>query len=330
MLRNKEFGRLLLILTGLSVLAVVGGFLVSLISGIICGVSALLISAAVLYYTCRRYQNIALLNAYLKKINSGDYALDVRDNTEGELSILKSEIYKVTVMLRERGEQLQRDKIMLQDALSNISHQLKTPVTSMLVMTDLLLEPDLPEDKRLAFTERIRVQLERLSWLVSALLKLSRLDAKAVMFRRDAVCASRLLGKALAPLRIPAELKSISLELKDNAAIITCDENWTAEALLNIIKNCVEHTPKGGSIRIACTENPLFAQIRIEDSGPGISPDDLPHIFTRFYRGRNAADDSAGIGLAMAATIVQEQNGSIAAEPNASGGSAFTLRFPKS
>ena len=329
MLRNKDYRRLLLILAGLFIAATVAGLLVSPVSGVVCGSSSLAISAAALLFTRRRYQNIARLSAYLKRIISGDYALDVRDNTEGELSILKNEIYKVTVMLRERGEQLQRDKTALQDALSDISHQLKTPVTSMFVMTDLLLMPDLPEDKRLAFTDRIRAQLERLSWLVSSLLKLSRLDAKAVAFRRESVPAARLLDKATEPLRIPSELKNIALKIEDNGASVLCDENWTAEAVLNIVKNCVEHTPENGMVRIACAENPLFTQLRIEDSGPGISPGDLPHIFTRFYRGQNAADDSVGIGLAMAATIVQEQSGSIEAGPAASGGSAFTLRFPK-
>ncbi len=329
MLRNREFRRLFLALILLTVLAAVGGLLVSPVSGAVSGGSALLICAASLFITRQRYENIRRLNEYLKRINSGDYALDVRDNTEGELSILKSEIYKVTVMLRERSEQLQKDKTALQNALSDISHQLKTPVTSMFVMTDLLLEPDLPQDRRLAFTDRIRAQLERLSWLVSSLLKLSRLDAKAVVFRPVRVPAARLLEKALAPLRIPAELKNLTLTVKDNGVSVICDENWTAEAVLNIVKNCVEHTPEGGTINIAGDENPLFAQLLIEDSGVGISPDDLPHIFTRFYRGKNAADDSVGIGLAMAATIVQEQSGSIDAGRAASGGSAFTLRFPK-
>jgi len=316
-------------LTGMSLLAAAASLFVSPAACAVSGGFALLISAIAVFITFRRYRSIGRLNTYLKRINSGDYSLDVRDNTEGELSILKNEIYKVTVMLRERSEQLQQDKTALQNALSDISHQLKTPVTSMFVMTDLLLEPDLPEDKRLTFTDRIRVQLERLSWLVSSLLKLSRLDAKAVSFKRDKVPAARLLEKALAPLRIPAELKSITLEVRDNSASILCDENWTAEAVLNIVKNCVEHTPDNGKILIACTENPLFAQLRIEDSGPGISVGDLPHIFTRFYRGKNAADDSIGIGLAMAATIVQEQSGSIEAGSAVLGGSAFTLRFPK-
>ena len=329
MLRNREFKHLVLMLTTIVVVTTVVGFLVSITTGIVCAASVLCVSATALLFTRWRYSNIQKLNAYLKRINSGNYALDVRDNTEGELSILKSEIYKVTVMLRERSEQLERDKVALQNALSDISHQLKTPITSMFVMTDLLLTPDLPDDRRLAFTDRIRAQLERLSWLVSALLKLSRLDARAVAFKRDRVPTQRLLNKALTPLRIPAELKNITLRVRDNGISVDCDENWTAEAVLNIVKNCVEHTPVGGGIDIACTENPLFTQIRVEDSGSGIAADDLPHIFTRFYRGQNAADDSVGIGLAMAATIVQEQNGSIDAGSAASGGSAFTIRFPK-
>jgi signal transduction histidine kinase len=329
MLRNREFVRLAVTLAVLTGLAAAAGLLVSPLACAVSGGFALLISAAALFATSRRYRSIERLSAYLKRINSGDYALDVRDNTEGELSILKSEIYKVTVMLRERGEQLQKDKTALQNALSDISHQLKTPLTSMFVMTDLLLEPDLPADRRLRFADRIRAQLERLSWLVSSLLKLSRLDAKAVTFRRDDVPAQRLLDKALSPLRIPAELKNLTLKTADNGVTLRCDEGWSAEAVLNIVKNCVEHTPEGGVIRIVCDQNPLFAQLSIEDNGPGISAADLPHIFTRFYRGQNAADDSVGIGLAMAAAIVQAQGGSIEAGSASFGGSAFILRFPR-
>ena len=153
------------------------------------------------------------------------------------------------------------------------------------------------------------------------------LDAGTVRFNPRPIAAKALIDKACAPLLIPMELKNLILHIEAGGIALTCDENWTAEALLNVLKNCAEHTPEGGGIRIACEENPLFTQISIRDTGPGIDEIDLPHIFSRFYRGKNSAEDSVGIGLAMAAAIVQKQGGSIAAASSHEG-SIFTLRFP--
>lgn len=327
--RNKEMR---IFLTMLLILAALGAalcFLLPSVAGFLAAGGSLLFIALLLLFTKRRYSQIERLSAYLKRINSGDYALDMRDNTEGELSILKSELYKVTVMLRERNETLLADKIKLSEALSDISHQLKTPLTSMLMMTDLLCDSSLPGDKREEFTARMRDQLERLEWLVSSLLKLSKLDAKTVKFSSLPVPFGRLVERAAAPVLIPAELKNQTIDILDNGMYIYCDEKWTAEALLNILKNCVEHTPENGVITVSCADNPLYAEIRVEDNGPGVSDADLPFIFKRFYRGKDAADDSVGIGLSMAAAIIQEQGGAVDVKNLASGGIAFTVRFPK-
>ncbi len=327
-MRNKEFRNFIIAMLFAGVGLTSVGFLISITAGITAAACSLLLIILTLVFTWQRYVQIKRLCAYLKRINSGDYALDVRDNAEGELSILKSEIYKVTVALRERGDMLQREKETLADALSDISHQLKTPLTSMLIMTDLLCDKKLPDDKRQVFTSRMRLQIERLQWLVSSLLKMSRLDAKTVKFNTRRTPVQGLIERACAPLLIPAELKNQTIGIEAGDAMIACDENWTAEALLNILKNCVEHAPEGGTISVSCEENPLYTQIRVADTGPGIDSADLPHIFSRFYRGKNASDDSAGIGLAMAAAIVQEQGGSITAASSARG-SVFTLRLPK-
>ena len=329
MLRNREFRRffLILLLTGGALSGV--SLIISPEAGIAAGVASALLISIFISFTAQRYAQLRRLCDYLKRINGGDYALDVRDNSEGELSILKNEIYKVTVALRERGDMLHREKEALSAALSDISHQLKTPLTSMLIMTDLLSGDELPEDKRRTFTSRMRMQIERLQWLVSALLKMSRLDAGTVQFKPQRIPAHLLIERACVPLLIPIELKNQTLHIGTDGAALTCDENWTREALLNVLKNCVEHTPEGGSITISCEENPLFTQIRIADTGPGIDVADMPHIFTRFYRGRHAAEDSVGIGLAMAAAIVQGQGGSIQASSAPGSGSAFTLRFPR-
>jgi signal transduction histidine kinase len=329
MLRNKEMRVFLALLLILAVLGTALCFLLPDIAGYIAAAGSVLFIVLMLLFTKWRYYQIGRLNAYLKKINSGDYALDMRDNTEGELSILKSELYKVTVMLREQNETLMREKIKLSETLSDISHQLKTPLTSMLMMTDLLCDPELPDDKREEFTARIRSQLERLEWLVSSLLKLSKLDAKTISFSPRLVPLKHLLERAAAPVLIPAELKNQTITIEDNGMELFCDEKWTAEALLNILKNCVEHTPENGTIKVTCTENPIYSEIRIEDNGPGIDGTDLPFIFKRFYRGKHAADDSVGIGLSMAAAIIKEQGGAVDAKNSASGGTVFTVRFPK-
>ncbi len=328
-LRNKEIKVFLVLLLLLAAAGTALCFLLPFHAGYVAAAVFALFIALPLLFTIRRYGQINKLNLYLRRINSGDYALDIRDNSEGELSILKSELYKVTVMLRERNELLLREKIKLSEALSDISHQLKTPLTSMLMMTDLLCDPSLPDDKREEFTARMRTQLERLEWLVSSLLKLSRLDAKTVKFSSRLVPAAQLIEAAAAPVLIPAELKNQTLKMDGGGISVFCDEKWTAEALVNILKNCVEHTPENGVISVTCTDNPIYAEISIEDSGPGISDKDLPYIFKRFYRGKGAADDSVGIGLSMAAVIIQEQGGSIDAKSSNSGGSVFTIRFLK-
>ena len=329
MMRNREFRSFLIALIIAGAALTGAGFVLSLSAGIVAAACSLIFISLCLFYTYRRYVQLRLLSDYLKRINTGDYALDVRDNTEGELSILKNEIYKVTVALRERGESLQREKSALADALSDISHQLKTPLTSMLLMTDLLCDAKLPDEKRREFTTRMRLQLERLQWLVSALLKMSRLDAGTVRFNRQPISARALIDKACSPLLIPIELKNQTLNIEADEASLFCDVHWTSEALLNVVKNCVEHTPEGGSITICAEENPLFCQITVKDTGTGIHPSDLPHIFTRFYRGKNASDDSVGIGLAMAAAIVKGQGGSIIARSVSGSGSMFIMRFPK-
>ena len=205
----------------------------------------------------------------------------------------------------------------------------------MLMMTDLLSGEDLPADKREEFTRHIRIQLERIQWLVSSLLKMSRLDAGVIQMKAEPVRAAELAQEASAPLLIPMELKEQTLDLQgDPAVAFTGDRRWSAEALLNVMKNCMEHTPRGGRVTVRWTANPIYTEITVTDTGPGIAPEDLPHIFTRFYRGKAGEADTAegagvGIGLAMAKSILARQNGKIFAESPAEGGSRFTLRFYK-
>lgn len=286
--------------------------------------------SAVFIFTAYRYREIRKLSHYLRRISGGEYSLDIRDNKEGELSILKNEIYKVTLMLLEYNEQLKREKRLLSEQMADISHQLKTPLTSMVVMVDLLRDENLPHEKRREFISRIDAQLERIEWLVSSLLKMSKLDAGVVEMKPSQNSGWVIIEKALDPLLIPMELKDITYSVKGQNETITCDLHWTVEALINILKNCIEHTPRGGKIDISINDNPLYSEIIISDSGEGISKEDLPHIFTRFYKGKNASPDSVGIGLAMAKSIIRNQHGDITVESSPGEGSTFFVRLYKS
>lgn len=331
MLRNREIQLFLTALLVISVAAVIVAavFISEATAWSIAAVSFLLVVTA-LVFTWWRYREIDKLSGYLQKISNGDFQLDVRDNTEGELSLLKSQIYKVTNMLSEHGTLLREDKEKLTDAISDISHQLKTPLTSMMVMADLLRGSRLDEAKRSEFTRSLRVQLERMDWLVSSLLKLSKIDAGTIMFKKEPVSVPVLIDKAVEPLLVPLDIKELQLEIEgDPQAAFSGDLNWTAEALINVLKNCVEHTPEGGRLSIGYTENALYTEIAIADNGSGILKQDLPHIFKRFYKGQNAGDDSVGIGLAMAYSIITSQQGDIEVKSEPGMGTSFHIKFYK-
>jgi len=278
-----------------------------------------------------RYQRavsaqLAGLSAYLRQIDAGDYSLDVRDNGEGSFSLLKNDVYKVTVRLREQAELLQKDKTALSNLIADISHQIKTPLTSLGVLVDLLAE-DPPEEDRRAFVERLRAQLGRIQWLVAALLKLARLDAGTASFKSEPVDVRRLIERALEPLQIPLEIKKQRLVIHGGkGASFTGDLNWSAEALTNVVKNCIEHTPEGGTIEISYGANALYAEIIVSDDGGGIASRDLPNIFNRFYRGEKTGENNVGIGLALAKAILTAQGGDISVRSQPGVGTSFDIR----
>ena len=331
MLRNKEIRLLLRAMCGITMLSVIAAyFLISASAAGLVLATALLLTISFLLFTRWRYRELEKLSAYMRQIASGSYTLDVRDNEEGELSILKNEIYKMTLMLSEHGAQLQKDKLHLTDAISDISHQLKTPLTSMLVMVDLLDNPNLPSPKRTEFTRNISVQLERMEWLISSLLKLSKIEAGTVIFKKDEVQVEKLIQKVLGPMLVPIDIKEQTVQADgDSAVTFSGDMNWTVEALINILKNGVEHTPEGGTIRITYAENALYTEIVIADNGKGIAKEDLPYIFKRFYRGKHASESSIGIGLAMAHSIITSQNGTIEVNSQIGKGTEFRIKFYK-
>ncbi|NMA75515.1 MAG: HAMP domain-containing histidine kinase [Bacteroidales bacterium] len=302
-----------------------------LFSGIICIILIFIFHL----FLRNQYRRINEVTNYAKQVQAQDYSLDIRDNSEGDISMLKNEIYKITTMLREQAESLKKDKLGLSNSIADISHQLKTPLTSLFVLNDLLASNPDPDTKQ-EFLQRIDSQLERMQWLVSSLLKLSKLDAGTVEMKKEAISARTLTERALESLKVQIDQKDIEVligsESDGKPALdmdFTGDFNWTLEAVTNILKNCVEHTPTGGQINISFENNPIYHAIIISDNGVGIDKEDLPHIFQRFYKGKNASDDSIGIGLAMAKAIVNEQNGDITIKSEPGQGTTFTIQFFK-
>lgn len=281
--------------------------------------------------TYLRYRDIKHLSHYLEELTNGKRPLDIRNNEEGELSILKNQLYKLTVALFEQNYKMEEDKLFLSNTISDISHQLKTPLTSMSIMLDLLEADHLPKEKRQAFIKNINSQLNRLDWLTASLLKMAKLDADTIIFKKESANVKLLLEKALNPIKMLMELKQINLNIEvTDEAVLVCDYYWTSEALTNILKNAVEYTPEGKSIAIKFISNPIFKGISIEDQGKGMEPEELKNVFKRFYRGENAGNDNVGIGLALAHSIIKKQNGDIALTSEKGVGSIFTIKFYQS
>ena len=289
---------------------------------------SLVFTGLYLYATQKRYQQIAELSAEIDRMLHGNSGISLGKYSEGELSILYSEIQKMTVRLKEQQSRLQEDKIYLADSLADISHQIRTPLTSINLLVSLLSENDISEVRKQKLTHELYDLLGRIEWLITALLKISKLDAGTVEFKQEFIPLDQLIAKATAPLLIPMELRLQELRVKATGNF-TGDISWTCEALTNIIKNCMEHTPTEGRIEIQASENALYTEIIISDNGQGIEKEDLPHIFERFYKGKNSDNKSFGIGLALARMIITSQNGIIKAEDNISQGTVFTIRFYK-
>ena len=276
----------------------------------------------------KMYPDIEELNTYLEKVLSDDDPPEILDIEEGELSILKSNIYKVTTKLKYQKELLKQDKVTLATAMADISHQLKTPLTSMMVMNDLLKSEE-DGEKREEFLKTQSDQLDRMNWLIQTLLKLSKLDAGSVLLTKEDIAADELIKDVMKPFEIQLELKNISFVSEIPEAFVMCDKNWTVEAIQNIVKNCIEHMDEGGSLKVSLIDTNIFSQILINDTGCGIAAEDIPHVFERFYRGKNAGKDSVGIGLALAKTIIENQHGEISVKSEAGVGSTFDIKLYK-
>lgn len=328
-MNNREYRNTILISVVIILLAFLSGtILIGIEAGLFLLLSGTALLAVFVFYMNKRYWHITELNDYLVKVLAGAVVPEIGSQEEGELSILRTNIYKAATMLKTQNEQLEDDKTQLATALADISHQLKTPLTSMMVMNDLLMD-ETDEAKREELLRTQSAQLDRMNWLIQTLLKISKLDAGTIVLKKEEAALSELVEEAVRPFLIQMDVRNIACRLDVAKEKITCDRNWTIEALKNIIKNCIEHMDDGGTLSIEADDTNLFSRITIKDNGCGIPPEDLPHIFERFYKGKNAGKDSVGIGLALSKRILEGEHGEITVQSTEGVGTSFFIRIYK-
>lgn len=329
MFRNKEVRQFAAVFVGIAAVTAAIGFSIRPAAGILMLLSAAAFWAAFFVFTKARYKRIAQISDQIDLVLHNTDRLYIDGGEEGELSILQSEITKMVLRIREQNDALKKEKGHLADSLADIAHQLRTPLTSVnLILSLLANESD--ENKRKALLREAEELLAQMDRLLNSLLKLSRLDAGIVVFQSEPIEVKSLIHTALRPFLISMELHNIDLQIRVPAGtVIEGDSDWLSEAIENLLKNCIQSAGDYGKIEIVCEDTLLFTEIMLHDSGPGFKKEDLPHLFDRFYRGKNSTAAGYGIGLALCRTIIMRQGGTIAAKNHPRGGAMFVIRFPK-
>lgn len=292
-------------------------------------VSMLIILLLFLRYNYKKNKSLVEITKYIEAINQKNYQLDIDSNSEDELSILKNEIYKTTIMLNKMASNSLKDKINLKKNLEDISHQLKTPLTSIIIMLDNILNyPNMSKEDRTDFLKEIKRNVVSINLLIQNLLKLSKFDANTIKFINKEYLVIDIIKAALKNNQLLLDLKNIQVELVgDSHDVIVCDFFWQVEAITNILKNSIEYSNDYGKIKITWYHNKIYEEITINDNGIGICKNDISHIFERFYRGKNSNDDSCGIGLSLAKNIIEKSNGQISVESVLGKGTSFKIKY---
>ena len=282
-------------------------------------------------YDHNKEKKIKKITEYIKEINKRNYKIDISDNNEDELSILKNELYKTAIMLRELADNSLNDKKELKKALEDISHQLKTPLTSIIIMLDNIIDdPNMDDKTRLEFINDIKRESLNINFLVQSILKLSKFDVNVIKFDNKNYDLNRIIKNSIKNVSSICDLKNVKIEVSYcNEAVINCDYKWQIEAISNVLKNAVEHSKEFDTVKIKLENNKLYSQILISDNGIGIDKDDLKHIFERFYKGKNSSKDSVGIGLSLAKSIIENNNGFISVKSENGKGTTFEIKYFK-
>jgi signal transduction histidine kinase len=292
-------------------------------------VTAFSIQGIFLMYNKKKDREISDITRLIEAINNKNYSLEIDSLSEDELSILKNEIYKTTVFLKENADNSMRDKESLKKSLQDISHQLKTPLTSILINLDnVMKDPDMEPEVRLRFLRQIRRDTESMNFMIQTLLKLSKFETNTITFNKNNVKLAEVLDDAIDNVAVLSDLRNVDIQKNIKGDIeLYCDRSWMCEALKNIVKNAVEHSPEGSSVLISASKNKLYTEISVMDHGTGISEKDISHIFERFYKDQDASNDSIGIGLALSRDIIESQNGKIRVQSEPGSGTTFFIQI---
>lgn len=296
----------------------------------------LLLSFMILIYLFVRYyfkrdNEIEKIIKCLEKINQKNYEIDINDVSEDKLSILKHEIYKTTVMLKENTEKANQDKINLKNSLQDISHQLKTPLTSSIIMLDNIID-DLENDIEIKpeFIKKVKKDISKISFLIQSILKLSMFESNTITFIRKEIPVKKIINSSIENIENLCDLKNIKIVVKDRSKNkIYCDYRWQVEALTNILKNAVDYSFNDSIIIVEVDKNNTYTQIKIKDFGKGMSEDETINIFKRFYKGKNSSSDSNGIGLSLAKAIIENDNGRVIVNSLKGEGTTFSIKYFK-
>jgi signal transduction histidine kinase len=281
-------------------------------------------------YNLKKEKDIKDIIKCIEQINKKNYELQIDTISEDELSILKNEIYKTTIMLKEAADNSTKDKVNLKKSLEDISHQLKTPITSILVMIDNIIEdPDMDPSVRNDFIVDIKRNVVNINFLVQSILKLSKFDSNTINFMKDKYSIKKIVNDSIKNVSPLCDLKNVNINLNiNNDSDIICDYKWQIEAVTNILKNAIDHSNFDSEVVVNVDSNSVYSSIDITNYGEAISKKDMSHIFERFYKGKNAKSDSIGIGLALAKTIIEEDKGTISVESNKDQ-TTFSIKYYK-
>ena len=299
-----------------------------------CAVIVLVMSAAlfILYGTTlnTRKKHVLKLCDDIDRILRNEDQILFDEYKENELSVLSAEVHKMTIRLREQNNALKNEKQFAKEALEDISHQLRTPLTSVMMILGLMRSPNLDDKSRMEYLRELYELLDRMKWLIETMLSLSRIEADAVNFAKETVSCRELIERSLEPVSVTAELKNIELKTEiTGAPVFIGDIRYTSEALLNLLKNAIEHTPEGGTVSVTAGGSNISTNITITDTGEGIPENELPHIFERFYRSSEYTKNGYGIGLAFAQKVIKSQEGNLKASNRKDGGAKFEISFYK-
>lgn len=299
-----------------------------------CAVIAAVTSAIFLVFYewlfAQRRDNVMKLCDDIDRILRNDDTISFDEYKEGELSVLSAEIHKMTIRLREQNAALLTEKQFAKEALEDISHQLRTPLTSVMMILGLMNDSGLTEQERMEYLRDLYELLARMKWLIETMLSLSRIEADAVKFAKNTVSCRELIAQSIETVSVTAELKSVEIRTEINGEPeFIGDLHYTSEAIVNLLKNAIEHTPQGGTVTVTANGSNISSNITIADTGEGIPEKELPHIFERFYRSSEYTKNGFGIGLAFAKKVISAQDGSLKAANHKPHGAMFDIHFYK-